>query len=618
MAKAFWQKRNLFIVGLSLLALGLYVVLRYALHSSPKIQELSLVITLLFCGVPLIIDIVIDISHGEFGADILAALSIIVAALLHQYLAGTIVVMMLSGGAVLENYAVSKASSVLQALSRRMPTIAHRKEKEIKDIDLKEIAIGDRLVIFPHEICPVDGVVTEGHGTMDESYLTGEPFEMSKTPGSLVLSGAINGEVAMTIRVSKLPVDSRYAKITEVMRTAETKRPHLRRMADKLGMVYTPLSLVIAFLAWYLSGESIRFLAVLVIATPCPLIIGIPVAIIGSISLCAKRGIIVKNPIALEQVEQCRTAIFDKTGTLTYGEPLLVEQICHTPFDPKEILFYAASLERYSKHPLAQAIVNKAKTDKIALEDADQISEKPGEGLRGLMRGADLQITDRKSVIGRAVPGAASFPRSSDGMECFIVVNNVTAALYRFRDKPREDGLPFIRHLGPKHQFEKTMIVSGDRESEVKYLAEQTGITNIFAEKEPEEKLAIVREETKKAKTLYIGDGINDAPALMAATVGMAIGQNSDITSEAAGVVIMDSSLLRVDEFFHISKRMRTIALQSAVGGMGLSLVGMVLALMGYLPPVSGAVVQEVIDLLAILNALRVAIPPRVLHDFAE
>jgi hypothetical protein len=271
----------------------------------------------------------------------------------------------------------------LAALAKRMPLVAHRKSgTEMLDVALVEIEVGDTLVIHPHEICPADGVVIEGHGVMDESYLTGEPFQITKTSGSTVISGAINGESALTIRTTQRAADSRYAKIMEVMRESEVKRPQLRRLGDQLGAIYTPVALAVALLAWMISGESIRFLAVLVIATPCPLLLAIPIAIIGSISLCARRAVIVKSPVVLEQIAGCRTAIFDKTGTLTYGEPKLTEQIIAPGFEQKEVLTLVASLERYSKHPLARAILAAAKEEKIQLPEATEVGEQPGRGLR--------------------------------------------------------------------------------------------------------------------------------------------------------------------------------------------------------------------------------------------
>ncbi len=480
---------------------------------------------------------------------------------------------------------------------------------------LADVVVGDTLVIYPHDICPVDGVVIEGRGVMDESYLTGEPFQMSKTSGSTVISGAINGDSALTIRATHRAADSRYAKIMLVMRESEETRPQLRRLGDRLGAIYTPAAVTVAILAWALSGQAVRFLAVLVIATPCPLLLAIPIAIIGSISLCARRAIIIKSPVVLEQIAECKTAIFDKTGTLTYGEPKLTEQLVAPGFEQNEVLTLVASLERYSKHPLARAILAAAKKDGIQLPEATQVSEQPGQGLVGTVSNHHLQITSRGRLIAQETAGTDQLPPGAGGLECVVAIDERYAAALRFRDAPRAESRSFIKHLGPRHQFKRLMIVSGDRESEVRYLAEEVGITDIEAQKSPEEKLAIVRNETAQAKTLYVGDGINDAPAMMAATVGMAIGQNSDVTAEAAGVVVMDNSIAKVDEFIHISRRMRSIALQSAVGGMLLSNVGMVFAATGHLSPVGGAISQEVIDVLAVLNALRAALPPKEISD---
>ena len=576
------SRRHGVIAVFAVAAIIAHLVLRFGFHSPAG--NYPLFAALFFGGVPLLYELLLKLFQRQFGSDLLAGISIVTSVLLGEYLAGSLVVLMLSGGEALENYAVRHASSVLAALAKRMPSVAHLKRgNEVVDLPLDQIGIGDTLLVYPHDICPVDGVVIEGHGVMDESYLTGEPFQMSKTPGSEVLSGAINGETAITIRATKLAVDSRYAKIMHVMRASEHQRPRLRRLGDQLGAYYTPVAVVIAIVAWVMSHDPDRFLAVLVVATPCPLLIAIPVAIIGAISLAAKRAIIVKNPAVLEQIDTCRTVIFDKTGTLTYGEPKLTDQLCAPNSPPQDVLMLAASVERYSKHPLARAILTAASNAGVALREASEISERPGEGLRGIVGGRKIQITSRNKLAVQQPALAQNLPPASGGLECFLLIDDAYAATYRFRDTPRVEGVSFISHLKPKHLFDKIMLVSGDRESEVRYLAEQVGITEVHAGKSPEDKLAIVREETRKAKTLFLGDGINDAPALMAATVGVAFGQNSDITSEAAGAVIMTTSLDKVDEFLHISRRMRAIALQSAVGGMALSVAGMIVAALGHL-----------------------------------
>jgi heavy metal translocating P-type ATPase len=607
------SRTDFVIAILASIGIAAHLLLRYAVHASALVQFFPLYLTLALGGVPLLVRLTRRVLAREFGSDLLAGLSIVVSVVMGQYLVGTIVVLMLSGGTALEVFASRRASSVLEALARRMPQTTHRKTQSgITDIAVSEIAVGDTLVVFPHETCPVDGVVLEGHGKMNEAYLTGEPYEMSKTPGSEVLSGAINGETALTIRAGKLAVDSRYAKIMEVMQETQQRRPRLRRLGDMLGAWYTPFAVGLALAAWILSGESHRFLAVLVIATPCPLLLAIPVAVIGAVSLSARRSIIIKNPAVLEQVGHCRTLIFDKTGTLTYGRPSLTEILCAPGTSREEVLRLTASLERYSKHPLSDAIVEAARQAGLAAEAVTEVSEKPGEGLRGTVAGRSVWITGRSQVSDRTLP----LPEIAAGLECVVFVDGEYAAMFRFRDVPRAEGRSFVNHLLPRHRVNRVLLVSGDRDLEVRYLAGLVGITNVHSNVSPEEKVSIVQDETKINKTLFVGDGINDAPAMQAATVGVAFGMHSDITAEAADAVILDPSLAKVDELIHIGRRMRTIALESSVGGMALSIIGMIAAAFGLLVPIEGAIAQEIIDLVAVLNAVRVALTFNRMTDF--
>ena len=617
-ARPVWKSKETVIAAFTVVMIAVHLALRFGVTGlSPIATNMPLWLVLGLGGTPLVAELAWKLLHREFGSDLLAGISIVTSVFLGEYLAGALVVLMLSGGEALEAYAVHSASSVLHALSQRMPSIAHRKQNgDTANVPLEEVAVGDMLLVLPHEICPIDGTVLEGRGVMDESYLTGEPYQMSKTPGSQVLSGAINGDTAFTIRADKLAIDSRYAKIMEVMQASAQNRPHMRRLADRLGAWYTPLAVALGVAAWLVSGDPVRFLAVMVVATPCPLLIAIPVAIIGSISLAARRAIIIRDPACLETADTCRTLIFDKTGTLTYGKPKLIEQLPVDGFDAKEVLDLVGSLERFSKHPLAEAIVAAARANDDKEHEVTEISEPPGAGLRGTVAGHQLEVTSRNKLLARE-PGLADvLPPQAGGLECVVLVDGRYAATYRFRDAPRADGAPFIHHLTPQHHISRVMLVSGDRESEVRYLGEQVGIEDIRAEQSPEQKVAIVNEQTAHAPTMFVGDGINDAPALLAATVGVAFGQNSDVTTEAADAVVLDSSLRKIDEFLHISRRMRRIALESALGGMGLSIIAMLVAAAGYLPPVGGALLQEGIDVLAILNALRVALPAKNLVDF--
>jgi heavy metal translocating P-type ATPase len=598
-------------VGSLVAMIAHFIVIIFVQQGSVEIlgvyaENIPFILLLIAGGIPLSIQIILKAFKGDLGADLLALIALVVAVYLDEFLASSLVILMISSGQALETYAARKASFVLEALSKRIPAIAHRKVGgQTSDITISEIKIGDLIEIYPHETCPVDGMVISGQGEMDESYLTGEPYHLSKASGSFVLSGAINGNSALTIRADKLPQDSRYSTIVKVMESAENNRPKMRRLADQIGAIFAPLALIFAALTFFITGSATNFLAVLVVATPCPLLIAIPITIISAISLAARHGIIIKDPAILEKLPTCSTAIFDKTGTLTVGKPELTDIVALEGFDKKSILQMAASLERYSRHPLAGAIIDAAAKDHLELLGVDDIAENAGEGLVGSILGKKILVTHRKKLKGDALKELNKIPPLEHGLECLIVVDDKIAALFHFRDSIRHDSHLFINHLGPTHNFNKIMLVSGDRNSEVEYLASILGIKETYSSQTPEQKLEIVRSENAKAPTLFMGDGINDAPALTAATAGIAFGQHNGITSESAGAVIMDNNLAKVDQLIHISESMRSIALQSAIGGMTLSVIGMGFAATGVISPVFGALLQEVIDVLAILNSLR-------------
>ena len=609
----------LVLAGIALAGIAAHLVLRFLTDAAAFEANAPLLAVLVLGGAPLVFGLLVKLARREVGADLLAGISIVTAAALGEYLAGAIVVLMLAGGEALEQYALKRASSVLRALAARMPSIAHRNTPGgIEPMAVDAIVPGDELAVLPHEICPVDGVVISGHGPMDESYLTGEPYVMSKAPGSDVLSGAVNGESVLTIRATRRAHDSRYSEIMEVMRRTEESRPRLRRLGDRLGGFYTPLALLVAVIAYVASGSATRALSVLVVATPCPLILAIPVAIIGGIALAARRGIVVRDPAVLERLDSCRTVIFDKTGTLTYGKPVLTEVVLTGALTRAQTLALAATVEQYSKHPLAAAVVTAAREEGIALQVPDEIAEPPGLGLTARVGGHRVELTGRKAIGARNPELAAALPASAAGLEAVMLVDGVVAAVLRFRDEPREDSRSLVEHLAPRHGVKRVMLVSGDRVAEVRDLAMRIGITVVHGGQSPEDKVRIVREEMEKAPTLFVGDGINDAPALAAATVGLAFGRANDIIAEAAGAVLLDTSLVKVDELFHIAQRLRRIALESAVLGMALSVAGMGFAAAGWLTPVAGAVFQEVIDVLAIANALRASRFSGPLHDYAR
>lgn len=603
-----------YVAAACIAAIGWNLAVRSWLPST--VATVPLVVVLVAGGTPFVVKLLYGAFRLQFGSDLLAGLSIVVSVILQEYLAGAVILLMLSGGTALEEFALKRASNVLKALANRMPQVAHRMTSSApEDIALAAVRLGDLLVVLPHESFPVDGQVVEGKGSADESFLTGEPYRISKIPGSDVLSGALNGETALTVRVGKLPVDSRYARIVRVMEQAEMNRPPMRRIADRLGAWYTLVALAVAIPGWLLSGDPARFLAVVVIATPCPLLLAIPVAIISAVSVAASRGIIIRDPSMLERVSSCRTMIFDKTGTLTYGKPVLTEIVCAPDVDRKQALRWAASVEQYSRHPLASAILDAARTEQVISDSVSEVTEKPGNGLSALVGPDRIQITGRKLILISNPEMAAVLPPVAPGMESILLVNGRYGATFRFRDMPRRESRSFIRHLAPQHGVRRILLLSGDREGEVLHLASQVGIGEALFGKSPEEKVAIVGEEAKLAPTMFLGDGINDAPAMQAATVGIAFGKNSDVTAEAADAVIFETSLRKVDELIHIGRRMKRIALQSAVGGILASFLGMLIAATGHLSPVAGAVTQEVIDVAALLNALRVASPGKELQS---
>ena len=570
---------------------------------------------ILLGSLPLLVELIRQLWKLKLNVDVLAALSVASALAFRQYWVAAVVIVMLSGGKSLEDYATRRASSILAALANRMPQVAHRlgPDKALVDCELGAVAVGDVLTVYPHELCPVDGAVISGNGEMDESYLTGEPFQIAKAPGSTVMSGALNGSSALTIQATRVAADSRYARIVKILRDSEMNRPRMRRIADRLAGWYTPVSIAIAAGSWIISGDPERFLAVLVIATPCPLILAVPVAIIGAISVAAKRGIIIKDPAILENIPRCETLIADKTGTLTYGRPQLEEVVCLGAWSRDELLRLSASLEQYSKHPLAAAVISAAQAAQLELAITHDVFEIPGSGVTAHVGDHMVMITGRNRLANRL---GHELPAVEAGLESVVIVDGTLAGVLRFRDESRVESKPFLGHVRSHHGIRNVVLLSGDRVSAVEAFAREMGIRETYGGKSPEEKLTIVRNLTAQRPTLYIGDGINDAPAMMSATAGVAMGANSDITSEAAGAVILQSSLASIDELIHIGARMRRIAVTSAVGGIGLSVVGIVASAAGYLKPIEGAILQEGIDLLSILYALRMALPSGSLSDF--
>ncbi len=561
-----------------------------------------LVLTVLLAA-PLLWRIGKDLWAGNWSTDLIAAVSIVTSIAMEQYAVAWIVMLMLAGGAWLESYAVRRASRALEALSLRAPTQAHRLNVHGQEefIALSEVRLGDRLLIHPHEICPADGIVRRGHGSMDESFLTGEPYQVEKAPGVTVISGAKNGAALLEIEVARRPEDSRYAQIMKVLAESEMRKPAVRRLGDRIGAWYSPLALGFAGLAWLLSGDPRRFLAVIVVATPCPLLIAIPVALIGSIARAARAGIVIRDPAILETIPSVQNFLFDKTGTLTQGEPKLAAIQVTAGWSEDQALRTIASLERYSKHPLAAPLLEEASRRSLTLRDADEVEEHAGAGLQARIDGMRYAVTHRRKIT---LPASLTAPPPGH-LECVLAREGEAVAVFQFRDMPRQGTERFLDHLKRKHGGRRLVLVTGDQLAAAEVLATQVGITEFRAAQSPEQKVAFVRELSSSSPTLYLGDGINDAPALAAATAGVAFGNRNAAPAEAAGAVILEPSLAKLDELLHFSIRLRRVLLQSVVGGLALSVGGMAVAALGHLPPLYGALLQEAIDVASVLNALR-------------
>lgn len=592
------------------LALMVAGVMRFGLQRD---ASLPLAAAAIAGGLPLAIRTLRELLAGRFQSDVLGVVSIVAGVALGEYFAAAVIVLMMSGGSALEEAASRRAANVLDALARRMPKLAHRRTTTgLTDIPVSSITPGDELAVLGHELCPVDGVVIEGNGTMDESYLTGEPYQIQKAPGATVLSGAINGTGTLIIRATNAAASSRYAQIVQVVEQASSQQPPIRRLGDRIGAWYTPLALAIAAGAWAASGDPVRFLAVLVVATPCPMLLAIPIAVIGAVSTAARHGIVVRNPAALEQIRECVHFLFDKTGTLTTGKPVVNSVDAAPGFSETEVLRAAASLEYYSRHPLAAAVIQKFESLGLVTDAVEAAEEIPGHGLRGVVGGRVVALTGRKAA---AAMGHLIAPEQP-GLECVVLIDGQYAGLIHMIDAPRAETLEFVSHLRRKHAGRRVVLVSGDREREARAFAEKAGIDEVLAGQTPEQKLAFVKELTATGPTLFAGDGINDAPALLAATVGVAFGARGDVAATAADAVILDPSIRGLDQLIHIGARMRRIALQSAIGGMALSLIAMIFAATGLLAPAAGAILQEAIDLAAIGNALRAASSAKSLTDY--
>ena len=560
----------------------------------------------------LVVSVIQSLRKRAFGVDIIALLAMSGALILHEFLAGAVIALMLLGGRALEDFAQSRAKRELTALLRKAPQSAHRYEGDaLTTINVEDVRRGDLLLIKPGEVVPVDGVVADALAILDEAALTGEAAPVQRKQLEQVRSGAVNASRApFKLRATAPAEQSTYAGIIRLVRQAQESKAPLVRLADRYAVLFFPLTLTVAGTAWFISGDPVRALAVLVVATPCPLILAAPVAIVAGISRAARRGIIVKGGGALETIARGQNLVLDKTGTVTAGSPALTSVESFGGYEPDELLRLAASLDQVSPHVLAGPILRAASERQLTLSFPTDVNEEFGSGVRGKVEGTPVSI-GKSSWILQGQPAPPELRRvqrrlmleGTSGV--FVEVNGELAGVLILEDPVRRDApltLRSLRRVG----FRRIVLLTGDHVDIARVVGGILGADQVLAERSPAEKVEAVKAEHAAGVTVMVGDGINDSPALAAADVGVAMGaRGATASSEAADVVLVVDRLDRLIEAVRIARRSRTIAIQSIWAGMGLSVVAMGFAAGGYLSPIAGALLQEVIDVIVILNALR-------------
>jgi heavy metal translocating P-type ATPase len=556
--------------------------------------------------VPLLWNMAQTLRDGAYGIDILAATAIITSVALQQYWAAIIIVLMLTGGEGLEEYAEKRAKGELTALLKQKPKKAHllRGTKTL-DVAVKTIDTGDKLVVLPGEVIPVDAIILEGTTSIDESKLTGESVPVEKTVGDELLSGSINVEGSITVQALRPEADSQYEQIVKLVRTASAGQSPFVRLADRYSIPFTVVSFIIAGTAWVITGDAIRFLEVLVVATPCPLLLGAPIALISGMSRAAKHGIIVKTGSALERLAEVQTFAFDKTGTLTMGKPTVSSVRTYNDYSEAQVLHFAAALETNSRHVLAQAIIEAAAEHNLKVKPAKQVKENSGHGLSGRIEGKHVMVGRSSLITDNDIALPKGFKQSQITQTATLVaIDNKLAGVILFKDEIRpeaEETLKLLRTLGIKHMA----MVTGDNEATALRVAKQLDITDIYPDCLPVDKLLAI-EQLPKRPVAFVGDGVNDAPVLTASDVGIALGaRGSTAASESADVVILHDDLARVALATKVARPTFSIARQSILIGILISLGLMGVFATGKFTAVQGALIQELVDVTVILNALR-------------
>ncbi|WP_228495914.1 heavy metal translocating P-type ATPase [Microbacterium sp. VKM Ac-2870] len=555
-----------------------------------------------------IIGMIRDVLRGHVGLDVLAVVAMVATLAVGENVAALIIVLMLSGGEALEDYAGRRAARELTALLDRAPQIAHVHRPgsvgdETRDIPADEVAVGDDLLIRPAEVVPVDGVLLSAEASFDESSLTGESMPVTRAAGDTVLSGAVNGSRAIRVRALRLSADSQYQQIIALVQAAQESRAPMVRLADRFAIPFTAVSLAIAGAAWGLSGDSVRFAEVLVLATPCPLLIAAPVAFLGGISRAAKAGIIVKGGAVIEQLARARSVAFDKTGTLTRGQPVLVDVRPAPGIEPDRLLAWAASAEQYSAHVLADGIRRAATERGIDVEPADEAHEEATNGVTALIGGRRV-VVGKPAYVTALAPDTTPTLLEAGHAAAYVAVDGRFAGVLVLADGARPESHAVVRWLRT-HGIERVTMLTGDARPTAEAVAALVGVDEVHADLLPAEKVHLAAL-MRPRPVLMVGDGVNDAPVLAAADIGIAMGaKGATAAGDAADAVVLKDSLIKVAEAVAIGRDTLRVAYVAIWIGIALSVAAMLLATTGLIPAVVGALAQEVIDLATILYALR-------------
>jgi len=600
-------KYSLKIALLVVALLGLFAGLGLTFADLPRLAETIWIAGVLPVLAALVVEIVRSLRQGEVGLDIVAALSMSAALLFGETLAAAVVALMYSGGTFLESFAEGRARREMSDLLSRVPRTATRhRNGALDEVPLDDVEPGDLLLIRQGDVAPVDGTVESNRAMIDQSALTGESMPIRLERGQDVMSGSTNAGEPFDLRANRSAADSTYAGIVRLVEEAQRSKAPMARLADRYSLLFLLVTVTLATAAWWFTGDPIRAVAVLVVATPCPLILAVPVALVAGLSRAAHFGVLIKGAKPLEALARIQTLILDKTGTLTGGRPQIVSIEPYEALSRDEVLYFASALDQASKHPIAQAIVAAARTRGVVLPVPLDVEEMPGEGVAGRVDGRDVVVGGADFVTAQVnLPGVEHHAREAGSVLVVLAVDGRLAGHLVMADALRSgtaELLAGLRRLG----IRRILLATGDRQAVATAVTEGLGLDAVRAELTPDQKVLLVLAERKNGPVMMVGDGVNDAPALAAADIGVAMGaRGAAASAEAADVVLLVDHLDRLLPGLEVARRSRRIAIESVFAGIGLSIAGMVAAAFGYLTPVQGALLQELIDVAVILNALR-------------